>query len=342
MISVPQTEPLATLPDRNLLWMVLAVGGYALLLASMMAVPLTIFVPAMVFFCAARYGWRAAMVAVVMTAALFVALAAVLANTPPVGPHDLAENLVFPLGRLVSVALPALLVAPLVQRGAPFGRVLLAGVVLGMASFGAMELAMWTASGVSPHAEQVKMLRGVFAEGVKSAPSFLTSVSSQRPERALEAEVYCFEAIRAIGIALAFTFSLVFFGRVQALRQFSRTHELSAPVAYTFRSLVMPEWLLFVFVAAGLSPLATGALRHVGVNVIVVVGILYLLQGLAILRWFIAAVGVSFLGAFVVYGILMMLTPISELLLSIAGLFDSFFDFRHFNRKDSTHEGHSD
>src|SRR5258708_4414772 len=28
--------------------------------------------------------------------------------------------------------------------------------------------------------------------------------------------------------------------------------------------------------------------------------------------------------------------------LSVAGLFDSFCDFRHFNRKDSTHEGHSD
>jgi hypothetical protein len=59
-------------------------------------------------------------------------------------------------------------------------------------------------------------------------------------------------------------------------------------------------------------------------------------------RWFITAVGVSFLGAFIVYGILLLLTPISELLLSIAGLFDSFFDYRHFNRKDSTHEGHSD
>jgi uncharacterized protein YybS (DUF2232 family) len=113
-------------------------------------------------------------------------------------------------------------------------------------------------------------------------------------------------------------------------------------VAYTFRGLVLPEWMLLVFVAAGLSPLATGMLRHIGLNVIAVIGILYLLQGLAIVRWFIAAVGVSFLGAFVVYGILLLLTPISELLLSIAGLFDSFFDYRHFNRKDSTHEGHSD
>jgi len=36
------------------------------------------------------------------------------------------------------------------------------------------------------------------------------------------------------------------------------------------------------------------------------------------------------------------LTGIGPLLLSIAGLFDSFFDFRKFNRKDHSDESHSD
>jgi hypothetical protein len=32
---------------------------------------------------------------------------------------------------------------------------------------------------------------------------------------------------------------------------------------------------------------------------------------------------------------------VGPVLLAIAGLFDSFFDFRHFNRKDSSDESHS-
>src|SRR5258706_10766850 len=107
MISVPQTEPLATMPDRNLSWRVVAVGGYALLLASMMAAPLTIFVPAVVFVCAARHGWRAATVALVLAGGALVALGVRLPHTPPVGPHDLALNLALFLGPLFSLGVPA-------------------------------------------------------------------------------------------------------------------------------------------------------------------------------------------------------------------------------------------
>ena len=119
-----------------------------------------------------------------------------------------------------------------------------------------------------------------------------------------------------------------------------RWPEVTPP--YLYRTLALPEWLLFVFIIAGLSPLATGLVRHVGINVIAVVGFLYLLQGLAIYRWLLLAVGINFLGTIFAYIALALLAPVAPLLLSIAGLFDSFFDFRHFNRKDSTHEGHSD
>jgi hypothetical protein len=342
MISVPQTEPLATMPDRNLLWMVVAVGGYALLLASMMASPLTIFVPAVVFVCAARYGWRAATVVLILAGGALVALAVRFAQTPLDGPHDMSQNLILFLGPFLSLGVPALLVLPLVQRRVAFGHVLVTAVILGMAALGAIELVARSTSGISPHAVELEVWRTALTQAPKSNPAAWSPDTLQTLQRFSAALLYCFEALRATLIVLTFTFSLVLFGRVQAWREFARNHELSAPVAYTFRGLVLPEWMLLVFVAAGLSPLATGMLRHIGLNVIAVIGILYLLQGLAIVRWFIAAVGVSFLGAFVVYGILLLLTPISELLLSIAGLFDSFFDYRHFNRKDSTHEGHSD
>ena len=41
-------------------------------------------------------------------------------------------------------------------------------------------------------------------------------------------------------------------------------------------------------------------------------------------------------------GDLLTVTGVAPLLLSIAGLFDSFFDFRKFNRKDHSDESHSD
>ena len=49
--------------------------------------------------------------------------------------------------------------------------------------------------------------------------------------------------------------------------------------------------------------------------------------------------GVTF--AYLMLGLL-TLTGIGPLLLSIAGLFDSFFDFRKFKRKDHSDESHLD
>ena len=69
---------------------------------------------------------------------------------------------------------------------------------------------------------------------------------------------------------------------------------------------------------------------------------LYLLQGLAIFRALLVAVGAGFGG--VMFGYLLLglltITGIAPFLLSIAGLFDSFFDFRHFRRKDHSDESH--
>ena len=56
-------------------------------------------------------------------------------------------------------------------------------------------------------------------------------------------------------------------------------------------------------------------------------------------RWVIVAAG-AFMGC-VLLGVL-TLFGIGPLLLSIGGLFDSFFDFRHFKRKDDSHESHID
>src|SRR5262249_6600672 len=97
-------------------------------------------------------------------------------------------------------------------------------------------------------------------------------------------------------------------------------------------------------IAGGLSPLSTGMLQRVGANVLAIVAFLYLLQGLAIFRWLLVAAGAGFLGVMFAYTILgvLTLTGIAPLLLSVTGLFDSFFDLRKFTRKDHTDESHFD
>jgi hypothetical protein len=97
-------------------------------------------------------------------------------------------------------------------------------------------------------------------------------------------------------------------------------------------------------VIGGLSPLASGMPQRIGANLLALVSFLYLLQGLAIFRSFLAAAGAGFTSIILAYAFLgvLTITGISPLLLSIAGLFDSFFDFRKFNRKDHSDESHSD
>ncbi len=343
MTLVPQSEPMATMPGRPIGQMARSVAGYSVLLSVMMVVPLTVFAPAALFDCAWRNGRRAAVVALALASA-FVGLVWVrMSQVPPVGPHDLALNLGMLVTLLLSLGLPALVVLPMVQRGEAFGRVLMTATVVGIIGFGASELVMRTTTGISPFETEYNVSRDNFAQVMKDNPT-LPSDAQRLFGRVSAGFLYCLAAVRVASVVLTFTLSLVLYGRLRAWREFMVTREPSVSAPFVFRGLVLPEWLLFAFIIGGLSPFATGALRHAGINLIALVGFLYLLQGLAIFRWMIVAIGINFIGALFAYATLLLLAPmgVSPLLLSVAGLFDSFFDFRHFNRKDSTHEGHSD
>ena len=155
-----------------------------------------------------------------------------------------------------------------------------------------------------------------------------------------------------ISVIVFFMLSIMMFGRLRAWREFVRTREVSASAGvYLFRNFSLPEWLPFAFVISGLAPLATGLLQKIASNVLVVVLFLYLLQGLAIFRSLMLALGINGMGllfALLMLGFLTFATSIGPIpgigpiLLSIAGLFDSFFDFRKFRRKDDSNESHTD
>jgi hypothetical protein len=343
MNLVPQSEPMATTPGRPIGQMARSVAGYSVLLSVMMVVSLTVFAPAALFDCAWRNGRRAAVITLALASALAALVLVRISLIPPVGPHDLALNLGMLVTLVLSLGLPALFVLPMVQRGEAFGRVLMTATVVCLLGFGASELVMRTTTGTSPFEAQYTATRDGFVQFLKDNPT-LPNDRLQMVHRVSDVALYFLPAMRVIGAVLTFALSLVLYGRLRAWREFMVTREPAVAVPFVFRGLVLPEWLLFAFIIGGLSPFATGALRHAGINLIALVGFLYLLQGLAIFRWMIVAIGINFIGALFAYATLLLLAPmgVSPLLLSVAGLFDSFFDFRHFNRKDSTHEGHSD
>jgi len=151
-------------------------------------------------------------------------------------------------------------------------------------------------------------------------------------------------AFLLIDVILVFVLSLVLFARLRSWREMMERRQTAFSSPYLFRNLSLPEWLLFAFIIGGLSPLASGMPQRIGANVLALVTFLYLLQGLAIFRSFLAATGAGFTGVFFAYVLLglLTLTGIGPLVLGIAGLFDSFFDFRKFNRKDHSDESHLD
>jgi hypothetical protein len=338
--STLQQDPV-TLPDRPFGRVAVSVAGYALLLSLMLVSPLFVFVPAAIFHSAIRNG-RAATIAATAIAA--VAGWVVAMQTSPGTSHaDLMMGYAYVIALIAAVALPSLIVQPRVQRREPFGRILMIAVVLAMLGLTATEAGMRAAMNFSPGREQVirvNQMADQFVAAYQKSGAPADVISALRASTKLA--VLCAPGFLLAEIAVVFVLSLVMFGRLRAWRQFVAQREAGLATApmYLFRSLSLPEWLLFAFVFGGIAPLTSGMLQSISANVLAVTVFLYLLQGLAIFRALLIAVGAGPIGVIFAWGMVALMLPIAMVLLSIAGLFDSFFDFRKFKRKDHPDESH--
>lgn len=342
-MSLQQSEPVAV-PGRSFGRQARSVAAYSLLTALMVVTPMLVFVPAALFHCAIRNGRRAA----VAVAALALTLAALYVAAVP-GPTTAATKMAwsYVLAVALAVVLPSIAALPLVERGERFGRALvflLLGSVLGLAVTEAVSQA---ALSFSPYAAQVAQAQATSAEFVKiyrskGMPAEMISLA----ERWVGYSTYVLPAVLLINLSLVFILSLLMLGRLKAWRELAaRRGDAEALGAYLFRNFSLPDWLLFAFVLGGLTPLAGGMLQKVAANTLAVVAFLYILQGLAIFRFVLVAMGAGFAGTMLGWLLLAFLTitGVGPLLLGVAGLFDPFFDFRHFKkRKDDSHESHSD
>lgn len=341
--SLPQSDP-AMLPARPFGRVARSVAAHALVTALMAPTPLLVFVPAAIFHCGARNGRRATWIALTIAIALFAAQSSVAASAVPAD-----ANMVWMLftGITLAVALPAFAALPLVERAEKFGRtltVLLAGAFAGLC---ATELVLRSVRGFSPYAlsvateqrwlaeliQQVTRQGNVPSDGMRFFEMWRGFAPTVRTASSL------------MNITLIFVLSLLMIGRLKAWRESVAARVGSEALgAYLFRNFALPEWLLFAFVFGGLTPVMTGMLHTIAANVLMVVVFLYMLQGLAIYRALLIALGVD-LGGTILGWMLMaiaMALGVGILLLAIVGLFDPFFDFRHFKRKDDSHESHTD
>lgn len=337
------SEPVAPvdLPARSVGRRVRSVLGYALLAGLMLVSPLFVFLPAALFHCGIRNGRRAAW----FVLAAGAALAALIATPAAHAAHaaDARMSVAYLVALVAGVGIPSLILLPMVERGESFGRILTLAIVLSVAGLGLTEVFMQSAASFSPYADQMASARETSVKFVTAyQKAGMPADAVHFLQKWMNIGVYCLPAFLLIDITVVFLFSLLMLGRLRAWRGTAPTAS-SGTSPYRFRNLSLPEWLLFAFVVGGLSPLASGMPQRVAANILAVVTFLYLLQGLAIFRSFVTTTGASFFGSMFAYGMLciLTLTGIAPLLLSMAGLFDSFFDFRHFNRKDHSDESHS-
>ena len=332
------------LPGRPFGRLLRSVIGYSLLTALMIVTPMLVFVPAALLHCAIRNGRRAAW-AVVM---LSLGLASLYGAAVPASAPD-AQNMAWSYlaGIALAIVLPAMAAIPMVERGETFGRVLvflLAGAMVGLA---VTETASQLLLSFSPYAAQVAQAKQTSVELVqmyreKGMPADMVQLA----ERWIGYSTFVLPAVILINISLVFILSLLMLGRLKAWRELAvRRVDADALGAYLFRNFSLPDWVLFAFVIGGLTPLVTGLLQKVAANTLTLVAFLYILQGLAIFRFMLTAMGVGMAGTMLGWLLLVFLTltGVGPLLLGVAGLFDSFFDFRHFKkRKDDSNESHSD
>lgn len=342
-MSLQQSGPVA-LPDRSPGRLARSVAGYSLVTALMIVTPMLVFVPAALLHCAIRNGRRAAWAAV----ALSIGVAAFYVAAVPAADVEAGKMAWSYLAAIaLAVALPTMAVMPLVERAEPFGRVLvllLIGSAIGLAM---TEIGSRSMLSFSPFAAQVEQAQQTSAEFVQMyrergmAPEMVRFA-----ERWIGFSTFVLPAVILINMSLVFILSLLMLGRLKAWRDYAaRRGDSEALGAYLFRNFSLPDWLLFAFVIGGLTPVATGLLQKIAANTLAMVAFLYVLQGLAIFRFLLVAMGAGFAGTMLGWLLLAFLfvTGVGPILLGLAGLFDPFFDFRKFKkRKDDSHEGHSD
>jgi hypothetical protein len=302
---------------------------HGLAAALMFVSPLTMFVPAAVLSSGLRNGRRGLWLSTGAAAALLALLASAIGS--PAAHTPVARM-------LLEIGLPSALGLELVLRGGLFGPVLLATIAASLGGFGLVEIVMRTFASYSPYEAIVANFRTAAAASIDSyRTAGIPSDAVAMMERISTAVADSYMPVLiAIVTILTFALSYTMLPRLRSGRALASR--------FLFRYLAFPDPLLFAFVAGGLAPLARGPVRTVGLSLLAVVAFLYMLQGLAVLRFRHVRSGMRILATTfaMLMIVLLALYGVTPAILFLLGLFDPFFDFRHLHRKEVPHESDSD
>jgi hypothetical protein len=312
---------------------VLSIGMHAVAAVLLFLSPLALFAPVAFINSGLRNG-RKGLVGTVGAAALLLAL--FVAGTS--ASAGVAAQLATLLRLVTEVAIPAALATLLIRQSAPAGEIVFAAAGLSALGFGMSELLMRALFRYSPWEAIVAAFDTATSQTIEMyRRGGWPSDGINAMERVTEALSPGFlPALLGSVTLLTFVLSLAVVPRLPAGR--------ATGTSYLFRYFSLPDVLLFAFVAGGLAPLVSGPLRTAGLNLLVVVVLLYTLQGLAIFRMLTVRAGFGVIGTALSWVLLFVVSlyGFGIVMLFLAGLFDSFFDFRKLKRKDVPDESHTD
>ncbi len=134
------------------------------------------------------------------------------------------------------------------------------------------------------------------------------------------------------GISMACTLGIAWLNMLVA-RRFCRTAGLGTFVRDDWTHWKSPEPLVWVLIAGGVAVLLPlDDLKYPALNVLVVLGSIYFLQGLAIAAFYFEKWKLPTIFRGLAYGILLV-QQVASMGIAIAGLFDMWFDFRRITKK---------
>ncbi|GAC1394923.1 MAG: hypothetical protein NVSMB68_11550 [Thermoanaerobaculia bacterium] len=336
-----------TVPVQPFARVARSVAGYGVATALMLISPLLVFAPASLFHCAMRNGRNAAWAAGALALVLAGICVFVAPSATSAGPAQVNMAYASFLVVALSIAVPSIIAVPLVERREKFGTVVTVALFFSALGRGITELTMRAAAAFSPYAAELTE-QTLFA--TQKAAEYRVAFAQSSLGRVclwlLTNTPKILTATILLNIALFFILSLMMVGRLSAWRSVATTRVVDPAIrrTYLFRNLALPEWLLIAFIGGGLTPLLSGMPQRIAANALALMIFLYVLQGLAIFRFMLVKAGAGYVGGafgFFLLGMLCM-TLVGFLLLTLAGLFDPFFDFRHLKRKDDSHESHTD
>lgn len=184
-------------------------------------------------------------------------------------------------------------------------------------------------------------LQGILLKGITSSTEQAITVYSKQGLPAEELEMFT-QGVRQAGALIAKIFPaliLVALGTFAALNMAVifriRAKWLPAiPEPEQFQSFRNPDLLVWVVIAAGFALLTPQAdISRVALNILIVIGFIYFLQGLAVVLSFFQRIAVPSL-ARVIFWLALAFQPYLVLAIAFLGLFDIWGNFRSPKQKN--------